>query len=204
MKKSEKRYQPMTKQELMETYTAEQLAEMVIALEIAIADKKNTEKIIAQYNIGDHCCCEKVGIIVKCPDFGKEKKFDFDEKSEQLIRNKLTDRVHELESEVERYRKSFEDAKKERDFQIVEYQKKIKELTGERDFLAENSISTHQDPIDIAKDLINAEGEYEHNPIEKALCGEGKGIYRIFDIGELRQIAEHLLVHCNHNGEVEE
>lgn len=56
------------------------------------------------------------------------------------------------------------------------------------------------EPIKVADMLINAEGEYEHNPIEKALYKEGKGTYRIFDISELRQIAEHLLVYCNHNG----
>lgn len=112
-----------------------------------------------------------------------------------------SNREKDNQSEVEKYRKAFEDAKKERDCQISEYQKKIDELTAERDFLSKDNISVHQEPIDIAKDLINAEGEYEHNPIAKALYKEDKGTYRIFDIGELRQIAEHLLVYCNHNGE---
>lgn len=60
------------------------------------------------------------------------------------------------------------------------------------------------EPIKVADMLINAEGEYEHNPLVKKICGNDKGAYRIFDISELRQIAEHLLVYCNHNGEVEE
>ena len=60
------------------------------------------------------------------------------------------------------------------------------------------------EPIKVADMLINAEGEYEHNPIAKKICGTDKGTYRIFDVSELRQIAEHLLVYCNHNGEVEE
>ena len=60
------------------------------------------------------------------------------------------------------------------------------------------------EPIKVADMLINVEGEYEHNPLAKALYGEDKGIYRIFDISELRKIAEHLLVYCNHNGEAEE
>lgn len=38
--------------------------------------------------------------------------------------------VNHLQSEVEKYRKAFEDAKKERDCQISEYQKKIEELKG--------------------------------------------------------------------------
>ena len=60
------------------------------------------------------------------------------------------------------------------------------------------------EPIKVADMLINAEGEYEHNPVVKKICGTDKGTYRIFDVSELRQIAEHLIVYCNHNGEVEE
>lgn len=60
------------------------------------------------------------------------------------------------------------------------------------------------EPIKVADMLINAEGEYEHNPIVKKISGNDKGTYRIFGISELRQIAEHLLVYCNHNGEAEE
>ena len=61
-------------------------------------------------------------------------------------------------------------------------------------------LPTEPEPIKVADVLINAEGEYERNPIEKVFCGTDKGTYRIFDISELRQIAEHLLVYCNHNG----
>lgn len=114
------------------------------------------------------------------------------------------DKIAKLQCEVEKYRKAFENAKKERDCQIAKYQKKIEELTAERDFISKDSISVHQEPIDIAKDLINAEGEYEHNPLAKELYKEDKGTYRIFDVSELRQIAEHLLVYCNHNSEAEE
>ena len=53
------------------------------------------------------------------------------------------------------------------------------------------------EPIKVADILINAEGEYKHNPIVKKICGTDKGTYRIFEISELRQIAEHLLVYCN-------
>lgn len=179
------------------------------------------------------------------------------------------------QSEVEKYRKAFEDTRKDRDCQIAEYQKKIEELTTENDRLKgdvgsmnyqekqdktnnfygmyahsakdltkddllmflgiltkeliangvdfryemekelkvwdikiksdkEITDSLPTEPIKVADMLINAEGEYEHNPLAKALCGEDKGTYRIFNIGELRQIAEHLLVYCNHHGEVEE
>lgn len=57
------------------------------------------------------------------------------------------------------------------------------------------------EPIKVADVLMNAEGEYERNPLEKEFCGTDKGTYRIFEVSELRQIAEHLLVYCNHNKE---
>ncbi len=153
--------------------------------------------------------------------------------------------VNCLQSEIEKYRKAFEDAKKERDCQIVEYQKKIEELEKELEYkdgtkmfetLMENTrgeakecLARHMyenlrcvfryektadevnitnflptEPIKVAEMLINAEGEYEHNSLAKAISGEDKGTYRIFDISELRQIAEHLLVYCNHHREVGE
>lgn len=60
------------------------------------------------------------------------------------------------------------------------------------------------EPIKVADMLINAEGEYEHNSLVKKICGTDKGTYRIFGVSELRQIAEHLLIYCNHYREEEE
>lgn len=173
----------------------------------------------------------------------------------------LNQKVSELQSEVERYRKAFEDAKNERDYQIAEYRNKIDELKQklERQETATKyaeeyadslkcSVDRKQDainqidsiicelfgvahsgdiysddfkkllkekssvgktvvdflpiePIKVADLLITASGE-----CEPLIIGESKykDTYRIFDVSELRQIAEHLLVYCNHNGEVEE
>lgn len=145
------------------------------------------------------------------------------------------------QSEVEKYRKAFEDAKKERDCQIAEYKsraekdkteiERAKTTINQIDDILEKLFGVRHDtadkpdefekilserakgnitdflptePIKVADVLINAEGEYERNPPEKAFCGTDKGTYRIFEVSELRQIAEHLLVYCNHNGEVEE
>ena len=87
-------------------------------------------------------------------------------------------------SEVEKYRKAFEDAKKEHDCQIAEYQKKIEELEKKSDFYFS------EEPIKIADLMIYG--------------WETSWDYKHFSVSELRQIAEHLLVYCNHNGEVEE
>ena len=179
-------------------------------------------------NITHNSIEEQYGIVFDSMDFSQHDK-------------EFTDKIEELQSEVEKYRKAFEDAKKERDCQIAEYQKriddlehdlktageKIHDLAGENmklqcerndyktkaEFLEVDRMRVKQneisdllptEPIKVADMLINTEGEYEHNPLAKALCGEDKGTYRIFDVPELRQIAEHLLVYCNHHGEVEE
>lgn len=87
---------------------------------------------------------------------------------------------------------------------------RLKLLKSERDDLIEEveKLRNAQDfsnlePIGVANIIINAEGT------RKNLFGRitGKGAtetYRIFDVSELRQIAEHLLIYCNHNKEEKE
>ena len=236
----------MTKKELMETYTAEQLADKYLRLQERF--NQYTEAI--------------QDITNKLPEELKQgTEFHLE--------------IDRLQFEVEKYRKAFENVKKERDCQIAEYQKKIEELTEENnklkgdvdgmnyqekqdktnnfygiyahsaknltkdDLLMFLGILTKElikngidfryemekelkvwdikikrdkdiadflptEPIKVADMLINAKGEYERNPIAKEFCRADKGTYRIFDISELKQIAEHLLVYCNHNEEVEE
>lgn len=212
----------MNKSELLSTYTAEQLAEMVV----------NADTILNIFRFSDDL----------------KKSVLFENPLDIAYKTELSSKQHEidlLQSEIEKYRKAFEDAKKERDCQIVEYQKKIEELEKELEYkdgtkmfetLMENTrgeakecLARHMyenlrcvfryektadevnitnflptEPIKVAEMLINAEGEYEHNSLVKAISGEDKGTYRIFDISELRQIAEHLLVYCNHHREVGE
>lgn len=244
----------MTKTELMETYTPEQLAEMVVELQngkgnkvFKVKDNKNYQKELEEFlkespikstiericrditdqknnamameftrvicdllkengvyvrcietkfseNITENSIEEKYGIIFDGVDFSEHDK-------------EFTDKIEELQSEVEKYRKAFEDAKNERDCQIAKYQKEIEELENHHKFsmmqiddvLVEFLGVTHEvmdrprdfekvlqevidksktvsdflptEPIKVADMLINADGEYEHNPIEKALCG---------------------------------
>lgn len=143
----------MTKTELMETYTAEQIADMT--------EKRkpftNEELIQEQRKL-----CKRMS----------DELYDATEENKRL------------QSEVEKYRKAFEDANKERDFQIAEYQKKIKEMTDRA------ILEFPTEPIDVANFLINGLGASWH--------------YDSFGVSELRQIAEHLLIYCNHNKEEEE
>lgn len=142
----------MTKQELMENYTTEQLADKIIKLETTIDDKLGGwSRHGISYN-------ELFG---------------------------MQDKIEELQTEVEKYRKAFDDAKKERDCQIAEYQKKIEELTAKN---KSGYVSLQQDPIDVASDLI------------KAFCWQGKE-YLPLECMQLRQIAEYLLVYCNNQKE---
>lgn len=194
----------MTKQELMETYTAEQLSEMVINY----SDACFQNRVFNSLNEKIQSPLEK--------SIEDSYKTQIKQKEEKIY--KLEKECEELQSEVGKCRKAFEDAKKECNCRIEGYQKKIDKLyksflTLEENFVRmpenKNAVQYISDflqtePIKVADILINTEGEYEHNPLAKALYKEDKGTYRIFDVSELRQIAEHLLVYCNHNGEVDE
>lgn len=200
----------MIKTELMETYTAEQLAEMVIKLQNA-SEVKNDEihklkwqisnleeesgRLQAKIDTYNNYLLPKAtkeayediarnhytGIrIVTCEQWNNRIKKESNEPDIW----KYEDTIDKLQSEAEKYRKAFEDAKRKRDCQIAEYQKKIEELEKKSDFYFP------EEPIKVADIIIHG--------------WETSWDYKHFDISELRQIAEHLLVYCNHNGEVEE
>lgn len=151
----------MTKTELMENYTAEQLAEMVVKANNLIEMLKYSDSFL------------KSGL--------------FENPAVAAFESKINIMQHEndrLQAEVEKYRKAFEDAKKERDCQIEEYQKKIEELEKKSDFCFP------EEPIKIADLMIHG--------------WETSWDYKHLSVSELRQIAEHLLVYCNHYKEEEE
>lgn len=138
---------------------------------------------------------EKYGIVFDSMDFSKhDKKFkdEIAELKEQLERRRNT--INQIDDILEKLFGVRHDSVDNPD----EFEKI---LTDKVKGNASNFLPT--EPIKVADMLINAEGEYEHNPLEKKICGNDKGTYRIFDVSELRQIAEHLLVYCNHNEEVE-
>jgi len=56
------------------------------------------------------------------------------------------------------------------------------------------------DPISAAECLINLTYERETSPIEKSFCGLGDTtVSQKYEVDELEQIAEHLLIYCKHN-----
>lgn len=154
-----------------------------------------------------HAIAEKYGVSIEGLDFSV-----YDAKFQEEIR-KRDAQINELKNELE-YKdgtKMFETLMENTDGEAQEhlarhlYDHLKCVLIGDRiadevnitDFLP-------AEPIKVADMLINAEREYECNPLEKALNGTNKRSYRMFDISELRQIAEHLLIYCNHNTEAEE
>lgn len=174
----------MTKTELMENYTMEQLADKYLRLQ----EKFNRYTEVIK------------GIVSELPEELKNgTEFHL--------------KIDRLQSKVEKYRKAFEDAKKERDCQIAEYQKNIEELTDENaelhcELQAVNAFQEGYptEPIKVADMLINATYTREKGDVEKAFCkalGNNSDMVEenVFGISELRQIAEHLLVYCNHNEE---
>lgn len=222
----------MTKTELMETYTAEQLAEMVV-------EKERFIEMVNEFNIFESI--KASGLFDDPIKAYYETKMSICESSVKVLEKKLVEkesRINHLQSEVEKYRKAFEDAENVRDCQIAEYQnrtekdktelERAKNTINQIDDILEKLFGVRHDtvdkpdefeniltdkakgnatdflstePIKVADMLINAKIE----PVEISETGI-RMVHkeRNFDMSELKQIAEHLLVYCNHNGEVEE
>lgn len=131
----------MTKTELVENYTMEQLAEMVVNFNSLMDLLKYSENFL------------KSGL--------------FENPTIAAFESKIRIMQHEndcLQSEVEKYRKAFEGTKKERDCQIAEYQKKIEELEKKSDFCFP------EEPIKIADLMIHGwetSWDYKHLKISE-------------------------------------
>lgn len=162
----------MTKTELMENYTAEQLAEMVLTNQTKIEEFLRQEKTSNNYTM--------------------------------FLQSKLGDMEYEInkrETAIEQIDRIICEL-----FGIAhngyEYSDDFKELLREKSAVGKTVVDfLPTEPIKVAEMLIIAKGECEPLHIGNDVF---KDTYRIFKVSELRQIAEHLLIYCNHNGEVEE
>lgn len=144
---------------------------------------------------------EKYGIVFDSMDFSQHDK-------------EFTDKIKELEEYTDSLKCSIErkqETIKQIDGIICElfgishngdlYTDEFKELLKEKSAIGKTITDfLPTEPIKVAEMLIDAEGKRDENSLTR-IFGE---TYRIFDTSELRQIAEHLLVYCNHNGEAEE
>jgi hypothetical protein len=143
---------------------------------------------------------EQYGIVFDSMDFSQHDK-EFTDEIEKLKQN-----ISDLECDIKTAGEKIQDLAGENmklQCERNDYKTKAEFLEVDRIRVKQNEISDFlpTEPIKVADMLINAEREYERNPIAKAFCGTDKGTCRIFDISELRQIAEHLLVYCNNQKE---
>lgn len=203
----------MTKQELMENYTAEQIADKVIELETIIDDKLGGwSKHGILYNDFFSMQDENAKLQSKVEKY--RKAFEDAKKEHDCKIAEYQNRVDKDKTELERARNTINqiDYILEKLFGVRhdtvdtpdEFEKILMDMVKGN---ATDLLPT--EPIKVADMLINATYTREKGDIEKTFYkafGDNSDMVEenVFDISELRQIAEHLLVYCNHNGEVEE
>ena len=134
-------------------------------------------------------------------DFSRES----DKKDKELER--LTEENFRNESIMEKYRKDFQIFDKkikklERDVddknsQIEEMQQHINCLKSDLEEVQNNKNEFPTEPIKVAEMLIYAKITYETSSIARAFRVGDTETYNLYSKSDLRQIAEHLLVHCN-------
>lgn len=135
---------------------------------------------------------EQYGIVFDSMDFSQhDKEFtdEIEELKKQLDRSQTT--INQIDEILEELFGVAHDVEKPGVFKEILKGKVNEKISN---FLPE-------EPIKVAEMLITAKGECEPLHIGNDMF---KDTYRIFDVPDLRQIAEHLLVYCKHNGEAEE
>lgn len=185
----------MTKQELMESYTTEQLADMVV--EKYNREKSEERPYGAHYDLEDGKAIRFIGFDRK----EAEQLFEMITSkgmNENKCRCRKENEINKLKCELKH--------KEEIIKQIEELKAENAELHCEIQSMGMVFGELPYRPIEIASSLINATYTREKNDIMKSL-GKAFGndsdtvTESVYSVSELRQIAEHLLVYCNANRE---
>ena len=87
----------------------------------------------------------------------------------------------------------------DRNCQIKEMQNHIDCLKSELEEANDNKIQLPNEPIKVASMLIDATETYETSGLAKRFGAGDTATYKLYSNADLRQIAEHLLVHCNNS-----
>ena len=171
----------MTKTELMENYTAEQLADIVIELESELKTARNLEnEVLFEERIVNNI---RNATGMNIDDVRKAvqdtKKYMNDTYTEELKKQ-----IEHMKSEVEKYRKAFEYAKKERDCQIMEYRnraekdktelERAKTTINQIDYILEKLFGVRHDTVgkpDEFEKVLKQKAE-SYNTIADYLCDE--------------------------------
>ena len=111
--------------------------------------------------------------------------------------------VSELLSKEQQENGSLKEQIKELECKLEYSENKQMELLNRCDEL-EKQLETMEslpvEPIEVAKMLINSTYEYETSEIQRRFLGKGDtDTCERYNIDELEQIAEHLLIYCKHN-----
>lgn len=215
----------MNKTELLSTYTAEQLAEEFIkayngdsvnqiVVNVGGLPKiytiKEIEYIVRAYedikyckeHDGEHLHSEEYLKIIslnrevsKLESIRKTKQCEIEELKKQLDRSQTT--INQIDEILEELFGVTHDVENPGEFKEI-----LREKVNERifDFLP-------TEPIKMADMLISATYTRQKSTLEKtfskAVFGKNSDTLteNVYSVSELRQIAEHLLVYCNHNWE---
>lgn len=250
----------MNKTELLQTYTAEQLAEMVEKLKnensdrtFKVSDTRNHQKLLddflkesplrktidgiakdiieqknnamameftriicdllKRYGVYVHCTETKFGEKITTNSIEEKYGIVFDSVDFSQHDKEFTDKIEELKNQLDRNQTTIN--------QIDEILEDLFGVThgvakpdGFKEILREKVAEKIADflpaePIKVADMLISAAYKRQRDSIEKAFSkafGSGSDMVteNVYSESELRQIAEHLLVCCNHNEGEEE
>ena len=177
-----------------------------------IRDREDRELALAFTNV----ICElllKNGVSVKFSryEFGNDKEFD---KNEYKIAREFGVSIDELDftehdkrfnDEISQIKHELFDAQKSDDEchnKCIDLKNQIAKLESELeakvDFETDRLVKLPFDPLETANMLINATYKAEIPFLEKQVDRN------VYNIDDLEQIAEHLLVYCKHNREDEE
>lgn len=204
----------MTKTELMENYAAEQLADKYLRLQERFnryteAIKDVVNELPEELKQGTEFHLEIDRLQFEVEKYRKAFEGAKEERDCQIA--EYQNRTEKDKTELERAKNTINqiDDILEKLFGVRhdtvdkpdEFEKVLKQKAENHNTIADYLCD---EPISVAQTLISAKRSYELSAEEKQRSGLEKGYYHIFDISELRQIAEHLLIYCNHNKEEKE
>lgn len=167
--------------------------------------------LLKRYGVYVHCTETKFSEKITTNSIEKQYGIVFDSMDFSQHDKEFTDRIKELEKQIDRRQTTINQiddileklfgARHDTFEKPDEFEKILKQKTESYNEIADYLCD---EPISVAQTLISAKRGYELSEEEKQRSGLEKGYYHIFDISELRQIAEHLLIYCNHNKEEKE
>lgn len=158
----------------------------------ALLKNNGVSPMIDEYKqdiVNENSIEQKYGVAITGLDFTEHDKV-FEDKIELLNRNLNLQKDKRCEAEIERnyLAERFNQIKDKND----ELKQRIAELENKE------TVELPFDPLETANMLINAKYIDEIPFLEKQVDRN------VYDIDDLYQIAEHLLVYCKHNMESEE